>query len=113
MILLWDITKEKTKKLNYRIEEWNTSTPYDIFQNQPTYPTVCFFLDTWHRNDHCITVCGKLIFDYNLKEALPLKQDCLNYPCCGNDTNKNKCFGVLHAIIAVSTEVVQIILNMK
>ena len=39
--------KEKTKKkLNYCIQEWHTSTPYNIFQNQYNYPTVCLLLDT-------------------------------------------------------------------
>ena len=77
--------KEKTKKLNYCIEEWHTSTPYYIFRNQYTYPTVCLLLDTWNRT-HCIKVCGKWIFDSNLKVTLPLTQDCLNDICCGNET---------------------------
>ena len=58
--------KDKNEKiLNYRIEEWHTSTPYDIFRNQSTYPTVCLLLDTRHRNYHCIKVCGKWILDFN------------------------------------------------
>ena len=52
--------KEKNEKiLNYRTEEWYTSTPYDIFRNQYTYTTVCLLLYMWHRNNHCITVCGE------------------------------------------------------
>ena len=105
--------KEKKKRFNYRIEEWHTSTPYDIFRNHSTYPTVCFLLDTWHRNDHYITVCSKWIFDSNLKVALPLTQDCLNYTCRGNDIDKNKFSGILYDIIAVPPEVVQRIFNMK
>ena len=57
---------------NYCIEEWHTSTPYDILWNEPTYPTVCLLLDMWHQTDHFITVCGKCIFDSNLKVASPL-----------------------------------------
>ena len=75
VIFLWDISKGKRKILKYRIEEWHTSTPYDIFRNQSTYPTVCLLLDTWHQTDHYITVCGKWIFDSNLKVVLPLTQD--------------------------------------
>ena len=71
---------------------------YDIFQNQYTYPTVCLLLETWHWNDHCITVCGKCIFDSNLEVGLPLTHDCLNYTCRGNDTDENKSVGVLHVI---------------
>ena len=67
----------------------------------------------WHQNDHYITVCGKWIYDYNLKVELPLTQVFLNYICCGNDTDENKFIGVLHAIIAVPHEVVQIRLNTK
>ena len=67
----------------------------------------------WNWTDHCITVCGKWIFDSNLKVALLLTQDSLNYICCSNDTDENKFIGVLHDIRAVLPEVVQIILNMK
>ena len=67
----------------------------------------------WHRTDHCITVCGKWIFDTNLKVALPLIQACLNYICCGNDTDVNKFIDVLHEIIEHPPEVVQRRLSMK
>ena len=106
--------REKNEKIpNYCIEEWHTSTPYDIFRNESTCPTVCLLLDMWHQNDHCIIVCGKWIFDSNLKVALPLTQDYLNYICCGNVKDENKFVGVLHAIIVVHPEDIQIILNMK
>ena len=63
-------------KIHYHIQEWNTNTTtYDILQNHSNYPTVCFLLDTAHRTDHCINVCGKCIFDYNLEFALPLTKD--------------------------------------
>ena len=67
----------------------------------------------WHRNDYCITVCGKWIFDSSLKVSLPLTQVCLNCICCGNDINENKFICVFHEIRAVPPEVVQRILNMK
>ena len=104
MILLWDITEKKTKKLKYRIEELHTYTPYDILWNEFTYPTVCLLLDMWHRNDHCTIDCGKWIFDSNLEVALPLTQVCLNFICCGNETDENKFLCVLHEIIAVPPE---------
>ena len=68
-ILMGHHIEKNGKRLNYRIEEWHTSTSYDIFRNQSTYPTVCLLLDTWHRTDHCIAVFGKCIFDSNLKVA--------------------------------------------
>ena len=68
---------------------------------------MCLLLDTWHRTGHCITVFGKLIIDYNLKVALPLTQDPLEYICRANETDENKFIGVLHAIRAVPLEVVQ------
>ena len=65
--------KEKNeKRLNYCIEEWHTSTPYDIFWNHSTYSTVCLLLDKWQRNDHFIKVCGKWIFDSNSEVTFPL-----------------------------------------
>ena len=67
----------------------------------------------WHRNDHCITVCGKWIFYSNFEVDFPLTQDFLNSTCRGNDNDENKFVGVLHAIRAVPLEVVQIRLNMK
>ena len=113
VIFLWDTTDKKQKRVNYRIEEWHTSTPYDILWNESTYPNVCLLPYMWHRTDHCITVCGKWIFVSNLKVALPLTQVCLKYICCGNDTDENKLIGVLHAIRSVPPEVVQRRLNMK
>ena len=86
MIFLWVITNKNEKRLNYRIEEWHTSRQYDILWNQSTYPTVCLLLDTWHRTDHCIIVCGKWIFGFNFEVEFPLTQDCLNYICHSNDT---------------------------
>ena len=74
---------------------------------------MCLLVDMWHRNNHCITVCGKLIFDSNLKVALPLTQVCLNYICFGNDTDENEFIGFLYAIRAFPHEVVQRRLNMK
>ena len=74
---------------------------YDILQNHSIYPTVCFLLDTEHRTDHFITVCGKLIFDSNLEFALPLTSAWLNYICSGNDTDEITFVGALHTIISV------------
>ena len=105
MIFLWENTEKNEKKLNYLIEEWHTSTPYDILRNKSTYIIVCLLLDLWHQTYQCITVCGKWIFDSNLKVTLPLTHDSLNYICRGYDTDENKCIGILHAIRAVPPEV--------
>ena len=102
MILLWDNTEKKEQKIHYQIQEWNTcTTTYDILQNYSNYPTVCFLLDMTHQIDHCITVCGKWIFDPNLELELPLTKAWLNYICSGNDTDEITVVGVLHAIRAV------------
>ena len=66
-----------------------------------------------HWTDHCVTVFGKWIFDSNLKVALPLIQDSLNYICRGNDTDESKFIGAFHVIRAVPPEVIQVRLNMK
>ena len=112
-ILMGHHREKNEKRLNDCIEEWHTSTPYDILRNESTYTNVGLLLDMWHKNDHCITVCGTWIFDSNLKVALTLTQVCLNYICCGNDTDENKFICVLYEIRAVPTEVFQRILNMK
>ena len=84
---------------------------YDILQNHYNYPTVCLLLDTAHRTNHCITVCGKWIFDYNLEFALPLTKASLNYICSGNDTDEITFVGVLRTIKAVPPIVFEIKLN--
>ena len=109
VISLWAIIDKKPKKPNYCIDEWHTSMLYDILWNESTYPTLCLLIDMWHRNDHCIKVFSKYISDSNLKVALPLTQDYLNYICRGNDTDENKFIGVLNESRAVPLEVVQII----
>ena len=97
--------KEKNEKIpNYCIEEWHTSTPYYIFRNQSTYPNVCLLPDTWHRTDHCITVCVIWIFDSNFEVAFPLTQEFLNDTCRGNETDEIKFVGVLHAIRSFPSE---------
>ena len=112
MILLWYNTEKKELKIHYHIQECNTcTTTYDILQNHSNYPTVRLLLDMVHRADHCITVCGKWIFDSNLEFALPLTKDWLNYICSGNDTDKITFVGILHAIGAVPPVIVQNILN--
>ena len=65
---------------------------------------MCLLLDTWHWTHHYITVCGKWIFDSNLKVTLPLTHDFLNDVCRGNDTDENKFMGVLHDIRSVPPE---------
>ena len=60
---------------------------FDILQNHCNYPTVCLLLDTPHRTNNFISVCGKWIFDSNLESALPLTKASLNYICSGNDTD--------------------------
>ena len=112
-ILMGNHREKHERRLNYCIEEWHTSTPCYIFRNRSTNPTLCSLLDTSHWTDHSIKVCGKWIFDSNLKVALPLTQVWLNYICCGNDTDKNKFIGVLHAIRSVPLKTFQRRLNMK
>ena len=72
---------------------------------------MCLLLDTAHKTDNCITICGKWIFDYNLEFALPLTKASLNYICSGNDTDDITFVGVLHAIGAVPPIFVQRQLN--
>ena len=74
---------------------------------------MCLLLDTEHRTDHCITVCGKWIFDSNLEFVLPLTKAWLNYIFSGNDTDEIIFVGVLHANRAVPPVVFQKILNIK
>ena len=68
---------------------------------------MCLLLYTAHWTDHCITVCGKLIFDSNLEFALPLTKASLNYICSGNDTDDISFVGVLNAIGVIPPIVVQ------
>ena len=69
---------------------------------------MCLLLDRAHWTDHCITICGKWIFNSNLEFALPLTKASLNYICSGNDTDEITFVGVLHEIRVVPTIVIQI-----
>ena len=69
VIFVWDSTEKNEIIIHYRIQEWHTFPTYDILQNQSNDPTVCLLLDMALQADHCITVCGKWIFDSNLKLA--------------------------------------------
>ena len=69
-------------------------------------PTVCLLLDTSHNIDHCITVCGKLIFDSKFEVKFLLTQDCLNYICRVNGTDEIIFVGVLHDIRAFPPKIV-------
>ena len=59
-------------------------TTYDILQNHSNYPSVCLLIDTAHKTDNVITICGKWIFDYNLEFSLPLTKDSINFICSGS-----------------------------
>ena len=105
---------KKEQRIHYRIQEWNTyTTPYDILQHYSNCSTVCLLLDTAHRTDQCIIVCGKWIFYSNLEFSLTLTKAWLNYICSGNDTDEIAFVGVLHAIRAVPPVVFQKRLNIK
>ena len=81
---------------------------------ESVYLSNCVFVTRHvHRTGDCITVCGKLTFDSNLKVSLSLTQDYLHYTYFGNEMDEIKFVGVLHAIREVPTEVVQIISNIK
>ena len=84
------INREKTEpKIHYQIQEWKkNTTTFDILHNHFNCPTVCLLLDMAHQKNHCITVCGKWIFDSNLESALPLTEASLNYICSVNDTDE-------------------------
>ena len=77
------------------------------------YPTGCLLLDTLHCDNHCIILCGKWVFDSNFEVTFPLTQDFFNYIYRGNDTNEIKFIGVLCAIRAFHSKVVQRIVNIK
>ena len=72
-ILMGQQREKNEINVHYHIQEWNKfTTTYDILQNHSSYPTLCLLLDTAHRTDHCIAVCGRLIFDSNSQFKLPL-----------------------------------------
>ena len=102
-----EVKNNKEYIIEFSNEIHTYKTTYDILQNHYNYPTVCLLLDTAHRIDHCITVCGKCIFDSNLESSIPLKKASLNYICSGNDTDEITFVGVLHAIIEAPPVVFQ------
>ena len=82
-ILMRHLKEKNWKRLNYPIEDWNTSTPHAIFQNHSTYTNVCLLLNMWYHNNNCIIGCSKWIFESNFEVAFPLTKDFLNCICIG------------------------------
>ena len=68
---------------------------------------MCLLLDTAHKTDNVITICGKWIFDYNLEFALPLTKASIKCIWSGKDTYDITFVGVMHAIGAFPQIVVQ------
>ena len=102
------INREKNiQKYIIKFRNEKNTTAFDILQNYCNDPNVCLVLDTAHRTNHCITVCGKWIFDSNLESALPPTKTSLDYIYSGNDTDEITFVGVFNAIRAVPPVVVQ------
>ena len=69
---------------------------------------MCLLLDTAHKTDKVINICGKLIFDYNLEFCITTHKSLKKfYIFSGKDTYDITFVGVMHAIGAVPLIVVQ------
>ena len=60
-----------------------------------------------HKTDNVISICGKLIFDYNLEFCITTHKSLKKIIFSGKDTYDIKFVGVMHAIGAVPPIVVQ------
>ena len=84
---------KKSKYLNFkklkRIK-WN------ILENEEKDLVIVALKSTNGKEDHCVTLVGKWIFDSNFLNALPLCQDALDL-CCSSDTVPDTFHSVVEA----------------
>ena len=73
-------------RLKYSIETWDTDDSFLPLEHLSPYPTMLHIVTSAGTSSHCITVCGKWIFDSNFGNALLLSIDSLDF-ICANTTD--------------------------
>ena len=69
------------QKLRYSIQTWNEEEKFIPLAELSRFPTMLHLVDSAGNEDHCVTVCGKWIFDSNYSHAWPLSNDSLDAIC--------------------------------
>ena len=88
------------QRIKYTIEKWKVPNSFDILCNVSMFPTVCQLIDKKGGTGHCVTVCGKWVFDSNFKKSFPLSLKWMNFICNSEDDTDNGFSGVMTAIRA-------------
>ena len=76
--------KKHTKPLNFKILKVND---WNILKNEENNLIVVLLQGSDGKEDHCVTILGKWIFDSNLKNAIPLTKESLDLCCSSDDSN--------------------------
>ena len=69
------------QKLRYSIQTWKEEEKFIPLAQLSRFPTMLHLVDSAGNEGHCVTVCGKWIFDSNHSHALPLSRDSLDAIC--------------------------------
>lgn len=71
-------------------------TQWNIFDNGDDDLVIVSLKGSDGKEDHCVTLYGKWIFDSNFSHALPLCQESLDY-CCSTENNHETFVSVVAA----------------
>jgi len=83
----------RSRHMNFKVlkvSKWN------ILENGDEDLVVAMIRGIDGKEDHCVTILGKLIFDSNFEKALPLCREALDL-CCSSDTKKTSFDSVVAA----------------
>jgi len=93
-----DMLKKHTKPLNFKILKVND---WNIIKNEENNLIVVLLRGSDGKEDHCVTILGKWIFDSNLKNAIPLTKESLDL-CCSSDDSNDHFVKVVQALLCTN-----------
>jgi len=74
---------------------------WNMFENDNNHLVVVLLQGSDNTEDHCVTICGKWIFDSNLKNAIPLSKESLDL-CCSSDGDPVSFVKVVKALLCTN-----------
>jgi hypothetical protein len=70
---------------------------FDPLNDLSCFPTLCQLQAKNGSIRHGVTICGKFVFDSNVKKVLPLTRASLDW-CCSTNEDKSTFKSVFHAV---------------
>ena len=69
------------QRLKYHFVQWKKEEHFLLLEEISPYPTLVIHTTTSMNESHCVTFCGRWIFDSNYDHALPLESQWLDFVC--------------------------------